>query len=106
MQKEEVRKGDWIRIKQVVLSVRERDPHLPSSTRAVPLECYVNGWALFEGRVGDEVEIETLTGRRLQGVAVKVRPRYEHGFGEVVPELDHVGNLLRLVLAGRCSDRE
>ncbi len=101
---EEVRRGDWIRIQQVVLSAGERDPHLPSSTRAVPLESYVNGWALGEGRVGDEVDIETLAGRRLRGVAVKVRPRYEHGFGEIVPELGHVGKVLRLALAGRCSD--
>lgn len=103
---EEVRKGDWVRIRQVVLTAGQRDRGLPSSTRGVPLECYVNGWALCGGRVGDEVQIETPASRRIWGVAVEVKPRYRHGFGEVVPELGHVGSLLRLLLAGRCSDSE
>ena len=101
---QEFNEGDWVRVRQRVLSVEQRDPGLPRATRQVPLDCYVNGWAVCAGKPGEVAEIETPAERRIRGVVVEVMPRYRHGFGEMVPELGHVGGLLRTLLAGRCSE--
>ena len=94
------KKGDWVQIHNIVLKPWERASHLPEDTKKVPLEVWEKGFILNDARIGDEVEIETVTGRKVKGTLVKVNPVYEHNFGEPVPELLTIGRELRKILKG------
>ncbi|ADL08237.1 2-amino-4-oxopentanoate thiolase subunit OrtA [Thermosediminibacter oceani] len=93
-------KGTWVQIHRVVLKSEERSPHLPDDTKKVPLELRLKGFLTHDACIGDEVEIETLIGRRVKGRLVKVNPEYDHGFGRPVPELLTIGMELRKILGG------
>ena len=50
--------------------------------------------------VGDEVEIQTITGRRVRGKLVEANPYYSHSFGNTVPEVFKIGLQLKEILFG------
>lgn len=83
-------RGDWVEISGVVLKAEERAPHVPDDTRKTPLILWVKGYALHPANIGDAVEIETVTSRRVKGVLTAVNPPYAHSYGEYVPELAKV----------------
>ncbi len=90
------KKGDWVQIHNIVLSPEQRPENLPQETREVPLEMWVKGFLVDESaKVGDEVEIETVIGRRVKGELVMVSPGYYHDFGVPPKELLSVGKELR-----------
>jgi len=92
-------RGDWVQIYQVVLPAGERAPQVPPETQAVPLEMWVKGFLLCdEARLGDDVDVETLAGRRLRGRMVAIEPAYDHDFGRPVPELLTIGPEVRALL--------
>lgn len=93
-------KGTWVQIHQIVLSPEERAPQVPDDTKKVPLELRVKGFLESEANVGDNVTITTLCGRKMEGRLVDVNPRYEHDFGNPVPELLTIGQELREFLFG------
>lgn len=93
------KKGDWVRIHNIVLEAEKRSPNLPKDTQEVPLEMWVKGFLLNdEANIGDEVEIETYIGRKTKGKLVEINPHWEHDFGKVVPELFYIGKQLRSLL--------
>lgn len=95
----DAKKGDWVRIHNIVLKPEERSPHLPEDTQKVPLEMWVKGFLLNDSaNIGDEVEIETYVGRKTKGILVEVNPYWKHNFGKVVPELLYIGKQLRDLL--------
>ncbi|MCX7884630.1 MAG: 2-amino-4-oxopentanoate thiolase subunit OrtA [Caloramator sp.] len=95
------KKGDWVQIHQIVLKPEERTGKLPEDTKKVPLELWVKGFLNHDANLYDEVEITTLTGRKVKGELVLINPRYEYGFGEeYVPELLNIGIQLRGILKG------
>ena len=91
--------GDWVEVERVLLEPADRSPNLPAETANKPLMVWVKGFALSEGRLGDEVSITTMTGRTVTGVLSAINPGYYHTFGDPVPELVHVGADLRAQLA-------
>jgi hypothetical protein len=96
----DAKKGDWVRIHNIVLKPEERSPHLPEDTQKVPLEMWDKGFLLNdEANIGDEVEVETYIGRKAKGTLVEVNPYWKHNFGKVVPELLFIGRQLRNMLA-------
>lgn len=97
----DAKKGDWVQIHQIVLKPEERTGKLPEDTKKVPLELWVKGFLNHDANIYDEVEITTLTGRKVKGELVLINPRYEYGFGEeYVPELLKIGRQLRGILKG------
>ncbi|SHH28768.1 2-amino-4-oxopentanoate thiolase subunit OrtA [Thermosipho atlanticus] len=97
----EAKKGDWVQIQKTLLKPEERTASLPNDTKKVPLEMRVKGFLINEtAKLGEEVEIETLIGRRIKGKLVAINPKYEHDFGEPVPELITIGIELRKILEG------
>lgn len=98
------KKGDWVQIHQIVLKPEERAPQVPEDTKKFPLELWVKGIALQEGKIGSVIEVETATGRRVKGELTAVNPRYRHDFGNFVPELLKVDMQLREILFGGGSD--
>lgn len=94
-----VKKGDWVKIYNVVLRVEERAGNLPEDTKNVPLEMWDKGFLLNEeANIGDEVEIETYIGRQAKGTLVEVNPYWDHDYGKTVPELLYIGRQARELL--------
>jgi len=84
--------GAWVEVERVVLRPEERAPQIPPETRAVPYVLRVSGFLDQEGaKLGDEVGVLTLAGRRLRGRLIAVNPSYRHGFGDTVEELLRIG---------------
>lgn len=95
------KRGDWVRIYNVVLKPDERAPQVPDDTKKVPLEMWDKGFLLDENaEIGDEVEVETYIGRKIKGELLEVGPYYDHSYGKAVPELLYVGRQLRGILEG------
>lgn len=94
------KKGDWVRIHSIVLTSSERAPQVPSDTASVPLEMWVKGFATHEASIGEEIEIETITGRKMVGNLDEVDPAYNHSFGNNMPELLQIGKQVRDILFG------
>ncbi|WP_027308022.1 2-amino-4-oxopentanoate thiolase subunit OrtA [Caloramator sp. ALD01] len=93
-----IKKGTYVQIHQIVLRPDERASNLPDETKNVPLEMWVKGYLNSDARIGDEVEITTLTNRKVIGTLVEVNPSYRHDFGKFVPEILKIGQDLRKIL--------
>ncbi len=94
-------KGDWVQLHTTVLQGEERPSH---ERDTVPLEMWINGFLLDDGaRIGDLVHVETMIGRKVEGILCEQNPAYRHSFGETVPELLLIGKKLR-ELAREVSD--
>ncbi|MCG4586594.1 2-amino-4-ketopentanoate thiolase, partial [Anaerosalibacter bizertensis] len=64
----DAKKGDWVRIHNIVLNPEDRSPNLPEDTKKVPLEMWDKGFLLNEGaNIGDMVEVESYIGRKVEG---------------------------------------
>ena len=92
--------GEWVRIHKIILTPAERAPQVPDDTKAVPLEMWDKGFLLVDSELGDEVEIETVTGRRETGTLIEVNPYYDHDYGKFVPELLAIDKQVREIVFG------
>ena len=87
--------GDWVEVERVLLEPAERSSNLPPETASQPLLTWVKGFAAADAALGEEVTVETMTGRRVSGRLSAINPGYFHTFGQPIPELTHVGADLR-----------
>ena len=95
-----IKKGEWVRIHKIILQPSERAPQVPDDTKAVPLEMWDKGFLLADANMGDEVEVETVTGRREAGTLIEVNPYYNHDYGKFIPELLAIDNQVREIVFG------
>jgi len=93
------RRGDWVEVQRTILEPAQRSTNLPPETADTPLLMWVKGFALAEAAVGEEMTVETMTGRHVTGTLATVNPGYYHTFGDPIPELARVGVDLRHRLA-------
>ncbi len=93
------RVGDWVEVECTLLEPADRSANLPPETAEKPLVMWVKGFALGEAAVGEELTVETMTGRRVTGTLSAVNPGYFITYGEPIAELTHVGRDLRAQLA-------
>lgn len=95
------KKGDWVRIHNIILEPENRAPQVPEDTKDVPLEMWDKGFLQNdEAKLGDHVTIETYIGRKIEGKLIEVNPYYEVNYGKCVPELLYIGRQLRNILEG------
>lgn len=92
--------GDWVEIEYVLLEPAERAAGIPEDTASQPLRAWVKGFARSGGMIGDEVEVETMSGRTVSGHLSAISPGYTHTFGTPPRELAGIGRDLR----GRIDD--
>lgn len=93
-------KGDWVRIHKIVLSSPQRAPQIPEDTKQTPLEMWDKGFLLSSSaEIGDEVEVESIIGRKLTGKMIELNPQFDHAWGNCVPEILRIGRQLRSILA-------
>ncbi|MHB1341281.1 MAG: 2-amino-4-oxopentanoate thiolase subunit OrtA [Coriobacteriia bacterium] len=90
---------EWVEVERVLLEPADRSKNLPEDTAAQPLRMWVKGFAKSAAALGDEVEIETMTGRTVCGRLSAINPGYTHTFGAPAPELTRVGRDLRVRIA-------
>ena len=91
--------GDWVEVEWVLLEPDERAAGLPAETADKPLTVWVKGFAQRASALGDELTVETMTGRMVTGRLSDTEPGYFHTFGKPIAELTHVGADLRARLA-------
>lgn len=92
-------KGDWVRIHKILLTPGERASQLPDDTKRVPLEMWEKGFLLNDqANVGNEVEIETIIGRKVTGTLLEKNPQYKHSWGSCIPEILHIGRQVKQIL--------
>ena len=87
--------GDWVEVEYVLLEPSERAAGIPEDTAAQPLRAWVKGFARAAGMLGDEIEVETMSGRIVRGHLSAISPGYTHTFGTPPPQLASVGRDLR-----------
>jgi 2-amino-4-ketopentanoate thiolase alpha subunit len=93
------REGDWVEVECKLLDPADRSKNLPPETAEKPLMMWVKGFAQGEAGMGEELTVETITGRRVTGALSAVNPGYYITYGPPIPELTHVGRDLRRQLA-------
>jgi len=86
-----ISKGTWVEIEQVILRPEERATSLPDDTKQVPYTLRVSGFLAQDCQLGAAAIIRTIIGRELTGILVTVNPSYSHSFGATVPELLTIG---------------
>jgi hypothetical protein len=91
--------GEWVEVERIVLEPADRAAGLPEDTARQPLKMWVKGFAREAARTGEEVEVETMTGRVVRGKLTDVLPGYAHTFGRPPAELAPVGRDLRARVA-------
>jgi hypothetical protein len=93
------RAGDWVEVERVLLEPADRSKNLPPETAEKPMMMWVKGFAEGEAEIGEQMTVETMTGRKVTGTLSAINPGYFHTFGKPVPELVRVGLDLRARLA-------
>jgi hypothetical protein len=91
--------GEWVEVERVLLEPADRSTALPPETAEKPMLVWVNGFAASEAALGEDVTVETMTGRLVTGRLSAVNPGYFHTFGRPPVELVAVGRDLRARLA-------
>ncbi|SHH53036.1 2-amino-4-oxopentanoate thiolase subunit OrtA [Clostridium grantii] len=93
------KKGDWVRIYNIVLKAEERGANLPEETKKVPLEMWDKGFLVDDAAtLGNKVEVETIIGRHITGELVEVNPSFEINYGRCITETLYIGKKLREML--------
>ena len=95
------KKGDWVRIHDVILKADQRTARLPDDTQKCDFEMWVKGSLLNEtAEIGDQVQVETAVGRVEEGTLIEVGPYYTHSYGKFVPEIIEIDKQLREIMFG------
>lgn len=95
---ERIKADTLVEIQRIVLAPGDRAPKVPEETQEVPLVMRVKGFLVGDASIGEQVEILTPAGRRLQGTLVNGSPSYTHTFGPCIDALSHIGAALRKLL--------
>jgi len=93
------RKGDWVEVECKLLDTADRSKNLPPDTAEKPLMMWVKGFADGDAAIGEQMTIETMTGRKVTGELSAINPGYFITYGNPIPELTRVGRDLRARLA-------
>jgi len=80
--------------------VEQRAPQVPKDTAQTPLVMWVKGYLKEDAEIGDEVTVKTVSGRLTKGTLIKERPVFTHSFGEYIPELTKIHQILDDELEG------
>lgn len=87
--------GTYVRIRRTLLKPEERSGNLPEDTKKVPFKMWVKGYLQEEADLFDVVTIKTLSGRIETGRLKEVNPPYKHSYGDFVPEVLVLSDIIR-----------
>jgi hypothetical protein len=80
-------KKTYVEIEKILLNPDERSPHIPNDTKEIPFIMRVKGFLLKDAKIGNQVNIITMTKRIETGTLVNIKPSYQHTFGHFVDEV-------------------
>ncbi|MDD3477998.1 MAG: 2-amino-4-oxopentanoate thiolase subunit OrtA [Candidatus Izemoplasmatales bacterium] len=95
-----IKQGTWVQIQSVILLPEYRAKGIPEDTSKTPLLLWVKGTLLDEAKLGDIVRIQTITGRIETGTLLDASPAFHHDFGDDVPELREIDQMVRRLVFG------
>lgn len=95
-----VKKNTWVQIEKVILEPINRQQGIPEDTSNTPLIIWVKGHLLDDSKLGEIVSIKTKTGRTEIGKLVEVNPSFNHSFGNYVPEIEKIDEIIKSTLYG------
>jgi hypothetical protein len=93
-----IKKGTWVEVEKTVLTPEDRSNAIPEDTKKTPLIMWVKGYCLDECEIGEEVEVETIIGRKEKGKVTQIEPSFDHDFGKYVSEIAYIGRQAREIL--------
>ena len=99
-----IKKNTWVQIEKVVLKPEERAANVPLDTKQVPLLMWVKGYLQNDAQSGDLVRITTLSGRTEEGLLVAENPAFKHNYGDFVPEILQINQMVKKILFGDSHD--
>ncbi len=91
-------KGTWVQIHAILLEPGERADNLPEDTKKTPLQMWDKGFLVKDAEIGDRVEVRTAVGRTISGSLVAAEPAFHHDFGDFVPEILIIGEIIKATL--------
>lgn len=95
------KKGDWVRIRSVVLKAEERTAKIPEDTKKCDLLQWTKGFLQNEtAEVGQQVTVKTAADRIIEGTLVEEAPYYKHNYGVFIPEIIEIDKQLREIMYG------
>lgn len=94
-----IKENTFVRIKKVILNPDSRSKNLPKETKRVPLVMWTKGFLLHDAKIGENVEVKTLSGRVESGVLVDYNHIQKVDYGEYIKELESVGTFAKEVLS-------
>lgn len=90
------KKDDWVEIEQILLTPEQRAPQVTEDTKKTPLKQWIKGYLINDNAIiGDMIEIQTMSGRYVEGILSEVNPAYIHNYGSTIKELLDVGRELK-----------
>lgn len=95
-----VKKNSYVEIHKVIFESQERTAKIPEETKKVPYEMFIKGFLLCDASIGDLVQVETVTGRVVEGTLLKENPTFDLGYGDFVPHIMKIKKILRGELDG------
>ncbi|HHT45401.1 MAG TPA: 2-amino-4-ketopentanoate thiolase [Fastidiosipila sp.] len=90
--------GDYVVIEFTVMPKTERAPGLPEDTAELDLLARVKGHLKADARVGEEVQVVTMSGRELSGILTDQDTAATHSYGPPVDVLLEVREEVRELL--------
>ncbi|MCF7925244.1 MAG: 2-amino-4-ketopentanoate thiolase [Candidatus Izimaplasma sp.] len=90
-----IEKGTFVRIRKTLLDPKDRSTNLPKDTQQVPFKLWVKGTLLDDAEMFDYVNIQTVTGRIVNGKLKESNPKYKHGYGDFVPEILTIRKIIK-----------
>lgn len=97
-------KGSYVRIRRTLLKSGERSPNLPEETSKVPFKMWVKGYLQEDADLFDIVTVKTITGRYETGRLKEANPPYKHGYGDFVPEILKLGDIIQNDMYGDSNE--
>lgn len=82
----------------------DRSPNVPNDTKQVPLKMWVKGILQEDADLFDIVTIKTATGRYETGRLKETNPPYRHNYGDFVPEILEIRNIIKQDIQGEGNE--
>ena len=89
-----LKKGEFVRIREYLLSPKNRLENVPEDTSKVPLKMWIKGELLEEVELFEKTRIKTATGRVVEGTVKEKQPKYKHNYGDFVEEIHKIRKII------------
>lgn len=90
-----IKKDTYVRIEKTILESSMRTSKIPEDTKQTPFKMWTKGFLLEDCSLNEIGNIRTVSGRIDSGKVIEENPMYELNYGEFVPEIIEIDEVLR-----------